>query len=105
MSVLSNEAGGKRKGSRSRGVQGSSDPPQNRRIKILKNYRRLNIRQKSHAPWLHIYKETKTFFMHEAIRVYLQDHKIRGIRTMEYRMSICGIPLYCIWFQSLNWKP
>jgi len=50
-----------KQGSRSRGVQGSSDPPQNRRIKILKDYRRLNIRQKSHAPWLHIYKETKRF--------------------------------------------
>jgi hypothetical protein len=48
-------------GSRDQGVKGSSDPPQNRRIKMLKNYKDLNVWQKSYKLCLHIYKVTKRF--------------------------------------------
>jgi len=49
------------KGSRDPGFRGSSDPPQNRRIKMLKNYKELNVWQKSYKLCLHIYKVTKRF--------------------------------------------
>ncbi len=41
------------KDSRGQGFEDSSE--------MLKNYKELNIRQKSYTPCLHIYKETKRF--------------------------------------------
>jgi len=41
-------------GSRGQGFKGSSDPPQNRLIKMLKNYKELNVWQKSYELCLKI---------------------------------------------------
>jgi len=48
-------------GSRGQGFKGSSDPPQNRRIKMLKNYKELNVWQKSYELCLKIYQITAKF--------------------------------------------
>ena len=47
--------------SRGQGFKGSSDPPQNRRIKMLKNYKELNVWQKSYELCLEIYRITAKF--------------------------------------------
>jgi hypothetical protein len=47
-------------GSRIPGFQGSSDPPQNRRIKMLKNYKDLKVWQKSYELCLEIYRRKAT---------------------------------------------
>ena len=49
------------KGSRGRGFKGSSDPPQSRRIKMLKNYKELKVWQKSYELCLKIYRITAKF--------------------------------------------
>jgi len=43
------------------GFKGSSDPPQNRRIKMLKNYKELKVWQKSYQLCLEIYRITANF--------------------------------------------
>jgi len=48
-------------GSRIQGSKGSSDPPQNRRIKMLKNYKELKVWQKSYELCLEIYTITAKF--------------------------------------------
>jgi hypothetical protein len=45
-------------GSRVQGVKGSSDPPQNRRIKRLKNYKELKVWQRPYELCLEIYTIT-----------------------------------------------
>ncbi len=47
--------------SRGQGFKDSSDPPQNRRIKMLKNYKDLNVWQKSYELCLKIYQITAKF--------------------------------------------
>jgi hypothetical protein len=42
-------------GTRCQGFRGSSDPPQNRRIKMLKSYEGLKVRQRSYELCLEIY--------------------------------------------------
>ncbi len=48
-------------GSRGQGFKGSSDPPQNSRIKMLKNYKELNVWKKSYELCLNIYRITAKF--------------------------------------------
>jgi hypothetical protein len=48
-------------GTRSLGFKGSSDPPQNRRIKMLKNCKELKVWQKSYGLCLEICIITATF--------------------------------------------
>ena len=43
------------------GFKGSSDPPQNWRIKVLKNYKELKVWQKSYELCLKIYRMTTIF--------------------------------------------
>jgi hypothetical protein len=45
-------------GTRSLGFKGSRDPPQNRRIKMLKNYKELKVWQKSYGLCLEIYNNS-----------------------------------------------
>ena len=49
------------KDSRVQGFEGSSNPPQNRRIKMLKNYKELKVWQKSYKLYLEIYTITANF--------------------------------------------
>ena len=49
------------KGTRGPGFKGSSDPPQNRRIKMLKNYKDMKVWQKSYELCLEIYRITSKF--------------------------------------------
>jgi four helix bundle protein len=79
-------------GSRGQGFQGSSDPPQNRRIKMLKNYtchgvadkhsrKELNVWQKSYELCLKIYQITATF-----------PNEERYGLTSQIRKSVVSIP-------------
>jgi hypothetical protein len=69
------------KGSRGQGYKDSSDPPYNRRIKMLKNYKELNVWQKSYELCLNIYRTTAKF----------PDEEKYGL-TSQIRRSAVSIP-------------
>jgi len=69
------------KDSRIQGFKGSSDPPQNRRIKMLKNYKELKVWQKSYELCLEIYRITAKF----------PKEEIYGL-TSQIRKSVVSIP-------------
>jgi len=68
-------------GTRGQGFKGSSDPPQNRRIKMLKNYKELKVWQKSYGLCLEIYKITAKFPKEERYGL-----------TSQIRRSVVSIP-------------
>ena len=69
------------KGTRGQGFKGSSDPPQNRRIKMLKNYKELKVWQKSYELCLEIYRITAKFPTEERYGL-----------TSQIRRSVVSIP-------------
>ena len=69
------------KGTRGQGFKGSSDPPQNRRIKMLKNYIELKVYQKSYELCLKIYGITAKFPTEERYGL-----------TSQIRRSVVSIP-------------
>jgi ABC-type microcin C transport system permease subunit YejB len=68
-------------GSRIPGFKGSSDPPQNRRIKMLKNYKELKVWQKSYELCLKICRITAKFPREEKYGL-----------TSQIRRSVVSIP-------------
>ena len=69
------------KGTRGQGFKGSSDPPQNWRIKLLKNYKELKVWQKSYELCLEIYRITAKFPKEERYGL-----------TSQIRRSVVSIP-------------
>ena len=69
------------KGTRGQGFKGSSDPPQNRRTRMLKNYKELKVWQKSYELCLEIYRITANFPKEERYGL-----------TSQIRRSVVSIP-------------
>jgi four helix bundle protein len=69
------------KGTRGQGFKGSSDPPQNWRIKMLKNYKELKVWKKSYELCLEIYRITAKFPKEERYGL-----------TSQIRRSVVSIP-------------
>jgi four helix bundle protein len=69
------------KGTRVQGFKGSSDPPQNWRIKMLKNYKDLKVCQKSYELCLETYRITAKFPKEERYGL-----------TSQIRRSVVSIP-------------
>jgi hypothetical protein len=68
-------------GTRGQGFKGSSDPPQNKRIEMLKNYKYLKVWQKSYERCLEIYRITVKFPKEERYGL-----------TSQIRRSVVSIP-------------